>query len=161
MKRYHIVVIVLTISAVVGVFVAMSRSQVRLTILLNGAPAANLTVTDFQTMSPLKLDASGSIVYDRDLSRQNAVFLPSRNGGQRLVSLPKLGHKIVDLRGRMVVSKTVNYDFGLIRSEESTEQYDLTDGEIAAIQAGEVTMSELQESIRNEAEQSNARERRN
>jgi hypothetical protein len=53
----------------------------------------------------------------------------------------------------MVISKTVKYDFGFIRSEETTEQFDLTDAEIAAIEAGTVTVSELQESIRKEAEQ--------
>jgi hypothetical protein len=50
-------------------------------------------------------------------------------------------------------SKTVKYDFRFIRSDETTEQYDLTDAEIAAIEAGEVTRTEVQESIRKEAEQ--------
>lgn len=160
MKRSHLVVIALAIFAVFGVFVARSRSQARLTILVNGSPAANLTVTDFQTRSPRKLDASGSISYDCDSSKQNAVLVPTGNGSQRIVSLSEGEHTTVDLRDRMVISKTVKYDFGFIRSEETTEQYDLTDAEIAAIEAGTVTASEVQESIRKEAEQKNAPESR-
>lgn len=157
MKRSHIVFIAIAIFAVFGVFVATSQSQVRLTILLNGSPAANLTVTDFQTMSTRTLDATGSITYDRDLSNQDAVLVPTGKGSQRIVSLPDQGHKTVDLRGRMIISKTVKYDFGLVRSDETTEQYDLTDAEIAAIEAGEVTKAKVQELIRKEAEQCDAR----
>ena len=67
---------------------------------------------------------------------------------------------MVDLRDRMVISKTVKYNLGFIRSEDTTEHYDLTDAEITAIEAGKVTVSDVQESIRNEAEQKVAPESR-
>ena len=151
MKRYLFIVAV-AIYVVVGVFVPRSRSQACLTILVNGSPAANLTVTDFQARSPCKLDASGFISCDCDSSKQNAVLVPTGNGGQVFVSLSEGEHKTVDLRDRMVILKTVKYNCGFIRREETTEQYDLTDAEIAAIEAGTVMASELQESIRKAAE---------
>jgi|GEM_PF-3356391 hypothetical protein len=153
MKRSYIVLIAVTIFIVAGVFVARSRAHVRLTVLVNGSPAANLTVTDFQSMTPRTLDASGSIVYDRDASKQNAIFLPSRNGGQQMIPLPKQGHTTIDLRSRLITSRTVIYDLGFFQHVESSEQYDLTDSEIAAISAGEVTLAEVQKLIRKEAEQ--------
>ena len=155
MKRSHIFIVFIAIAILVGagLFVAASWSQPSLTILINGAPAANLSVTDVQTTAVRKLDATGTIRYARDSSKQNAVFVPTKGGNQRMVSLPERGHKTVDLRGRWVVSKTVMYKFGFIRSEETTEQYDLTDAETAAIDAGEVTRSQVHQSIRAEAEQ--------
>ena len=160
MKRSHLAVIAFAIFIVFGVFVARSPSQARLTILVNGSPAANLTVTDFQTRSPRTLDASGSISYHCDSSKQNAVLVPTGNGSQRIVSLSGGEQAMVDLRDRMVISKTVKYNLGFIRSEETTEQYDLTDADIAAIEAGKVTASEVQELIRNAAEQKVAPELR-
>lgn len=152
MKRYTIVAIAFAL-LVVGVFVTVSRKQIRLTVLLNGVPAANLAVTDFQTMSPRNLDSTGSVTFDRDSSKPNAVLITMGNGNKRLVSLPENGHKTVDLRSRLVITRTVKYEFGFIPREEITEQYEPTDAEIAAIEEGEVTMSEVEESIRKEAEE--------
>lgn len=151
MKRFTIATIACALLAV-GIFAVTSRQQTRLTVLLNGVPAANLAVTDFQSMSPRKLDATGSVTYDREKLKLNAVLVPTGSGSKRMVSLPERGHKTVDLRGRLVVSRIVRYDFGLIRREEINEQYDLSDAETAAIEAGELTMSEVQESIRKVAE---------
>jgi hypothetical protein len=57
----------------------------------------------------------------------------------------------VDLRKRYVRTTTVYYDYGVLRSEETTEQFDLTDKEIAAIEAGETTREQVQQAIRDEA----------
>jgi hypothetical protein len=117
-------------------------------------------VTDFQTGSPRTTDSTGALTYDLDRKKQNAVFVPIDGGGQRLISFPAWGHKMVDLRGRYTRSKTVVYLFGILLADEITEQYDLTDAEMAAFEAGNVTMAEVQEAIRNEAEPSDPTERR-
>jgi hypothetical protein len=41
----------------------------------------------------------------------------------------------------------VYYDYGVLRSEETTGQFDLTDEEVAAIEAGKVTRSQVQQAI--------------
>lgn len=73
-------------------------------------------MTDFQARSSRKLDASGLISCDCDSSKQNAVLVPTGNGGQTIVSLSEGEHKTVDLRERMVIFKTVKYNGGFIRS---------------------------------------------
>ena len=62
-----------------------------------------------------------------------------QGGIHRQVSFPVKGHATVDLRKRYVKTTTVSFDFGVLRSEETTEQFDLTDEEVAAIEAGETT----------------------
>ncbi len=160
MKRTHVVAVAVTLVAIVVVLVVMAESQPRLTILVNGSPAANITVTDIQTASPRTTDATGTLAYGLDRKKQNAVFVPIDGGGQRLISFPVRGHKTVDLRGRYTRSKTVVYHLGILRADKITEEYDLTDAEMAALKAGNVTMAEVQEAIRGEAEPSDATERR-
>lgn len=154
-KRNIIIVVVIAIAILVGVGVYTGSlwGRPRLTILINGSPAANLIVTDFQTMEPCKLDGTGSISYVNDQSKQNAVFVRTKDGANRLVTASEWGHTTVDFRGRLIVSKTMVYNFGFIRSEKITKQYDLTDAEVTAIRAGEVTLSQVEKAIMAEAEQ--------
>ena len=49
-----------------AVSVASRSSPPRLTILINGYPAANITVTDFQAMAPRKTDSTGTITREGD-----------------------------------------------------------------------------------------------
>ena len=152
-RSIFIVVIAIAILVGVGVYTGAFWGRPRLTILINGSPAANLIVTDFQTMEPCKLDGTGSISYVNDRSKQNAVFVRTKDGTNRLVTASAWGHTTVDWRGRLIVSKTVVYNFGFIRSEKITKQYDLTDAEVTAIWAGEVTLSQVEKAIMAEAEQ--------
>jgi hypothetical protein len=122
-----------------------------LTILINGNPAANITVTDYQAMLPRKTDSTGSITLEGDPGRQHAVLVPMQGGTHRQVSFPVMGHATVDLRKRYVRTTTVYYDYGVLRREETTEQFDLTDEEVAAIDAGETTRSQVLQVIRDEA----------
>jgi len=120
-------------------------------VLINDKPAANIVVTDFQTMSPRRADAEGMLSYSTDAAEQNAILVPSPGGGVWLIAFPDRGHKIVYLRGRFSESTTTVFDFGIIRREENTESYDLTDEETAAIERGELTIEDVQEKIRREA----------
>jgi hypothetical protein len=122
-----------------------------LTILINGTPAANITVTDFQTMAPRKTDSTGTITREGDPEKQHAVLVPMQGGTYRQVPFPVKGHATVDLRKRYSRRTTVYYDYGVLRSEETAEQFDLTDEEVAAIEAGKTTRSQVQEAIRDEA----------
>ena len=74
-----------------------------------------------------------------------------QGGIHRQVPFPVQGHATVDLRKRYSRWTTVYYDYGVLRSEETTEQLDLTDEEMAAIEAGETTRSQVQQAIRDEA----------
>ena len=56
-------------------------------------------------------------------------------------------HATVDLRKRYSRQTTVCYDYGVLRSEETTEQFDLTYAEIAAIDAGETTRAQVLQAI--------------
>jgi hypothetical protein len=152
MKRFYIVVIAAAFLIGAGVLISSLPSKPRLTIFVNGSPVAYLPVTDFQTMKPRKLDATGSVAYVLDRSKRNAIFVAANDGGQTLISLPERGHTTVDLRGRLIVSSTVTYSFGVIRNEETSEQWNLTDAEATAIEAGEITLSEVQQRIQNETE---------
>ena len=130
---------------------ASTSSPRRLTILINGSPAANITVTDYQAMAPRKSDSTGSITLEGDSEQQHAVLVPMQGGIHRQVPFPVKGHATVDLRKRYVRRTTVYYDYGVVRSEETTEQFDLTDEEVAAIDAGETTTEQVRQAIRDEA----------
>lgn len=132
-------------------FIVSAKKQSQLTILINGVPAANLVVLEFQTATPRTLDATGTISYPSNTNTQHAVFVPQKNGSNALVSLPKRGHKFVDFRARMSVSKTVVYDYLYVRRVDSSEQFDLTDAEIDAIQTGKAKLEDIQDSIRKES----------
>jgi len=141
----------LLLTAGIIVFIASRSSPPRLTILINGSPAANITVTDYQAMLPRKTDSTGSITREGDPGRQHAVLVPMQGGTHRQVPFPVKGHTTVDLRKRYSRRTTVYYDYGVLRSEETTEQYDLTDEEVAAIEAGKTTTEQVQQAIRSEA----------
>jgi hypothetical protein len=74
-----------------------------------------------------------------------------QGGTHRQVSFPVKGHATVDLRKRYSRQTTVYYDYGVLRYEETTEQFDLTDEEIAAIEAGTTTREQVQQAILAEA----------
>ncbi|MCH5372445.1 MAG: hypothetical protein JJ992_00590, partial [Planctomycetes bacterium] len=106
---------------------------------------------DFQTRAPRTTDSTGTITREGDSKQQHAVLVPMQGGIHRQVPFPVKGHATVDLRKRYVRTTTVYYDYGVLRSEETTEQFDLTDEEIAAIEAGESTTAQVQQAIRDEA----------
>lgn len=148
-KRFGLLALLLLVIG--GVFVSWYRKQPTLQVLINGKPAAHIVVRDFQTMSPRVADAAGVLSYSTDSGKQNAVLVPSPGGGVWLISFPDRGHKTVNLRGRFSKSTTTVFDFSIIRREENTESYDLTDEETAAIERGELTLEDVQEKIRQEA----------
>jgi hypothetical protein len=151
MKRSRIIAVALLLAAGGSLLIASRSSPPRLTILINGNPAANITVTDYQAMLPRKTDSTGSITLEGDPGYQHAVLVPMKGGTHRQVSFPVKGHATVDLRKRYVRGTTVYYDYGVLRYEQTTEQFDLTDEEIAAIEAGTTTREQVQQAIRDEA----------
>ena len=151
MKRSRILALLLVFVVSFVLLSAWLRTPPRLTILINGSPAANITVKDFQAMAPRKTDSTGTITLEGDSEHQHAVLVPMQGGIHRQVPFPVKGHATVDLRKRYVRTTTVYYDYGVVRSEETTEQFDLTDEEIAAIEAGETTREQVQQAIRDEA----------
>jgi hypothetical protein len=151
MKRSRIIAVALLLVAGAILLIASTSSPPRLTILINGSPAANITVTDYQAMLPRKTDSTGSIILEGDPEKQHAVLVPMQGGTHRQVTFPVKGHATVDLRKRYVRQTTVYYDYGIVRSEETTEQFDLTDEEVAAIEAGETTTEQVRQAIRDEA----------
>ena len=151
MKRSLIIAVAVLLAAGGILLIASRSSPPRLTILINGTPAANITVTDFQAMAPRKTDSTGTITLEGDSEQQHAVLVPMQGGIHRQVPFPVKGHATVELRKRYVRTTTVYYDYGVARSEETTEQFDLTDKEVAAIEAGETTREQLQQTIRDEA----------
>jgi hypothetical protein len=151
MKRSRIIAAALVLAGGAFLLFALRPSPPRLTILINGSPAANITVTDYQAWLPRKTDSTGSITLEGDPGRQHAVLVPMQGGTHRQVSFPVMGHATVDLRKRYVRTTTVYYDYGVLRSEETSEQFDLTGEEMAAIHAGETTRSQVQRAIRDEA----------
>jgi len=151
MKRSRIIAVALLLTAGAILLTASTSSPRRLTILINGSPAANITVTDYQAMAPRKSDSTGSITLEGDSEQQHAVLVPMQGGIHRQVPFPVKGHATVDLRKRYVRRTTVYYDYGVVRSEETTEQFDLTDEEVAAIDAGETTTEQVRQAIRDEA----------
>jgi hypothetical protein len=152
MKRSRIIAAALVLAGGAFLLFALRPSPPRLTILINGSPAANITVTDYQAWLPRKTDSTGSITLEGDPERQHAVLVPMQGGSHRQVPFPVKGHATVDLRKRYSRQTTVCYDYGVLRSEETTEQFDLTDAEIAAIDAGETTRAQVLQAIRDEAE---------
>ena len=102
-------------------------------------------------MAPRKTDSTGTITLEGDPGRQHAVLVPMQGGIDRQVPFPVKGHATVDLRKRYVRTTTVYYVYGVVRSEETTEQFDLTDEEIAAIEAGTTTREQVQQAILDEA----------
>jgi hypothetical protein len=151
MKRSRIIAVALLLAAGSILLIASRSSPPRLTILINGNPAANITVTDFQTMAPRTTDSTGTITREGDPNQQHAVLVPMQGGTRRQVSFPVKGHATVDLRKRYVKTTTVSFDYGVLRSEETSEQFDLTDEEVAAIEAGKTTRSQVVQVIRDEA----------
>jgi hypothetical protein len=151
MKRSRIIAAALLLAAGAILLSALRTSPPRLTILINGSPAANITVTDFQAMAPRKTDSTGTITREGDSEKQHAVLVPMQGGSHRQVPFPFKGHATVDLRKRYSRRTTVCYDYGVLRSEETTEQFDLTDAEIAAIDAGETTRAQVLQAIRDDA----------
>jgi hypothetical protein len=151
MKRSQIIAVALLLAAGGILLIASRSSPPRLTILINGNPAANITVADYQARLPRKTDSTGSITLEGDPEKQHAVLVPMQGGIHRQVPFPVKGHATVDLRKRYVRQTTVYYDYGVLRSEETTEQFDLTDEEVAAIEAGETTTEQEQQAIRDEA----------
>jgi len=143
MKRSRIIAVALLLAAGVILLIASRSSPPRLTILINGTPAANITVTDYQAWLPRRTDSTGSITLEGDPGRQHAVLVPMQGGIHRQVPFPVKGHATVDLRQRYSRRTTVYADYGVLRREETTEQLDLTDEEVAAIEAGETTREDV------------------
>ncbi|MCL4203012.1 MAG: hypothetical protein KJ000_10965 [Pirellulaceae bacterium] len=151
MKCSRLIAVVVLLAASAVLLWAVLPSPPRLTIQIHGSPAANITVTDYQAMLPRKTDSTGSITIEGDPEKQHGVLVPMQGGTHRQVPFPVKGHATVDLRKRYVRRTTVYYDYGVVRSEETTEQFDLTDEEVAAIEAGETTTEQVQQAIRDEA----------
>ena len=155
MKRAYTCIATVTTAFIAGALLlaASAASHPRLTILVDGSPAANITVTDVQTGAPHKTDSTGTLTFSVGSGKQHAVFVPINGRVARMASFPPRGHRTINFRGRYTRSTTVVYDFGVLRREETTDQYDLTGAEAAAIEDGEITLSQVQGSIRDEAEQ--------
>ena len=151
MKRSRIIAVALLLAAGVILLIASRSSPPRLTILINGNPAANITVQDFQAMAPRKTDSTGSITLEGDPGRQHAVLVPMQGGIYRQVTFPVKGHATVDLSKRYSRRTTVYYDYRVLRREETTEQFDLTGEAMAAIEAGETTREQVLQAILDEA----------
>jgi hypothetical protein len=66
MKRSRIIAVALLLAAGGILLIASRSSPPRLTILINGNHAANITVTDYQAMAPRKTDSTGSITLEGD-----------------------------------------------------------------------------------------------
>jgi hypothetical protein len=61
MKRPRIIALALLLAAGAILLFTSLPSPPRLTILINGSPAANITVTDYQAWLPRKTDSTGAI----------------------------------------------------------------------------------------------------
>ncbi len=154
MKRTHTCIAAAgTAFTACALFLAASaNSRPHLTILVNGSPAANVTVSDVQTGTPHQTDSTGTLNYSVRSGKQNAVFVPISGGGIRMVSFPPRGHRTIDIRGRYTRSTTVVYDFGLLRREQTTVQHDLTDAEAAAARNRGTMLRQVENLTRNPAE---------
>ncbi|WP_153557397.1 hypothetical protein [Roseimaritima sediminicola] len=152
MKRSKIVAIAVVFLIGVGMLLDYFRERPRLTIMIDGVPAANLSVIDGQTGLPRKLDATGTTAFDNDHWKQNFIFVEQTSGNYRMIPFPSRGHKTVDLRGRHIKTKSVVYYLGLVRRENTSSAYELTDEEFAALKAGERTLDDIKQTIRNHAD---------
>lgn len=65
------------------IFIASAKKQSELTILINGVPAANFVMLDFQTATPRTLNATGTISYPSNTNTEHAVFVPQKMAQMR------------------------------------------------------------------------------
>lgn len=150
MRRITISIVVVVL-LLAGVLHYLNQSS--LTILVDGAPATSMTVTDIQTWTVYKTDGAGRVCIPTKNDEEHHVQFTDSNGCPHLMGYPTGGHTIVDIRGRHSVSTTVHYDYGLIRKSSQTEQYSFTDEEAAAIKSGETTVDAVKRSILQEEAQ--------
>ena len=86
MKRSRILALLLVLVVSFVLLSGWLRSPPRLTFLINGNPAANITVADFQAMAPRKTDSTGTITLEGDSEQQHAVLVPLQGGIHRQVA---------------------------------------------------------------------------
>jgi hypothetical protein len=115
------------VAVVVSATAAMlSPAPHRLTILVDGARAANVPVTWFPNAETRYTDATGTIVCERHTGTHGAVLI-SAAGADRLLPFPPPGNTTVDLRAGRVRTTTVDYELGFLRRERTSESEELPD----------------------------------
>ena len=68
----------------------------------------------------------------------------------RVVRLPDHGSMTVEFRGNLTVTTTRTDVLGIFTNEEVTEQFDLSDAQVTAIEQGKMSLEKVQDMIRRE-----------
>ena len=135
--------------AAVGAYGLPKQTMV---ILINGRPAANISVTEMSAWDSRTTDANGVVPLLSGDKPESYFMIQHPLVGNRTIRLPERGQKTVDVRGRRTTSTLDSWILGLIKSETTYEQYDLTDEEVEAMSTGQTTREAVLSAIRAESE---------
>jgi len=152
MNKKRACLVISCIAAMVALWVlyANLKSSPTLTILENGRPVANVTVTALPHLDRLTTNLNGALRCD---GTSQAIMAPCKSGGVRVVRLPKHGSMTVDFRGKQTITTTRTDVLGFYATETVTEQFDLSDEQVSAIEQGKMSLEEVQEVIRSGAKE--------
>lgn len=147
MNKKHACVMFFCIATMVAIWglYASLKSSPTLTILENGRPLANVSLTALPSLNQLTTDLNGTV---NCVGNSQTIMVPKKGGGVRVVKLPKHGSMTVDFRGKQTITTTRTDVLGVYATETVTEQFDLSDDQVSAIEQGRMSLEEVQEEIR-------------
>ena len=146
MNKKRACLVFFCIAAIVAIWglYAILRSNPTLTILENGRTLANVPLTALPSLNQLTTDLNGTLNCD---GTSQAIMVPKKGGGVRVVRPPERGAMTVHFRGKQTITTTRTHVLGFY-TETVTEQFDLSDKQVSAIEQGKMSLEEVQEAIR-------------
>ena len=146
-KKTNIVVTIfcLVVVLLLGGYTSFSRSAT-VTILEDGRPVANVALTALPSLATMTTDLNGTVECD---GKSQAIMVPKKGGGVRVVKLPERGSMTVHFQGNLTTTTMESRIFGIYSIESVTEQFDLTDEQVSAVEQGTMSLEQVQQIIRN------------
>ena len=146
-KNTYILVAIfcLVVVALLGGYTSFSRSAT-VTLLEDGRPVANVALTALPSLVRMTTDLNGIVECD---GKSQAIMVPRKGGGVRVVNLPERGSMTVHFQGNLTTTTMETRVFGIYSIESVTEQFDLSDEQVSAIEDGTMSLEQVQQIIRN------------
>lgn len=155
MKPLYYVLIAISLILLIAVAVVYLRpgsNQRRVTLLEYGQPLASIPVIEAVTGIPRRTDEYGTITYPPDDTTERFLSMINANRWVK-VPVPEKGHAIVNLFYQYSVRKTIVYEPGSwFPKEEITEQFYLSDNDLAQIKAKKYTREDVEDYYRKQAQ---------
>lgn len=134
--RKRIIQVAALLVALLAMLVVYRLGDRRITIYVDGEPAAGRTIHRFPGLETIQLDDSGSADLSWGLEEDDPYFIfrsqPDRNWMMRL---PSRGRRIYRIDGSRITTETTTLDIGFLKITDKVEQRSLSDEELKRSEA--------------------------